>query len=214
MVRGESVPASVHSIFYFCFALLCFHFDFLKQVLHEKNKLQASHVFTHIPIEIKAAATVKYPWNWTEATPTHTSLPLHITILAIFERLMIKMESRKNVVLSGVEAELDRRCIGSQSHLDMEKILSWIASMHTKLLKKVDMCLHSSTTALQVPCFDAPGDCANEIFVNEEEESARKPLTIVPLNRSKKFHFFYLKGQVKRLMRMTLSSLTWVFVHL
>jgi hypothetical protein len=38
--------------------------------------------------------------------------------------------------------------------------------MHTELLKKVDMCLHSSTTALQVPCFDAPGNCVNEIFVN------------------------------------------------
>ena len=71
--------------------------------------------------------------------------------------------------------------------------------MHTKLLKKVDMCLHSSTTALQVPCFDAPGDSVNEIFVNEEEESAGKPLMIVTPNSSKKFHFFYSKGQVKRL---------------
>jgi hypothetical protein len=52
MVCGKSVPASVHRIFYFCFASLCFHFDFLKQVLHKKNKLQASHFFTHIPIEI------------------------------------------------------------------------------------------------------------------------------------------------------------------
>jgi hypothetical protein len=69
--------------------------------------------------------------------------------------------------------------------------------MHTKPLKKVDMCLHSLTTALQVPCFDAPGDRVNEIFVNEEKESAGKPLTIVPSNSSKKFHFFYSKGQVK-----------------
>jgi hypothetical protein len=72
--------------------------------------------------------------------------------------------------------------------------------MHTKLLKKVDMCLRNSTTALQgVPCFDAPGDCVNEIFVNEEEKSAGKPLMIVPSNSSKKFHFFYPEGQVKRL---------------
>ncbi len=35
--------------------------------------------------------------------------------------------------------------------------------------------------------------------MNEEEESAGKPLTIVPPNSSKKFHFFYLKGNVKRL---------------
>jgi hypothetical protein len=117
--------------FLLCFASLCFHFDFLKQVLHKKNKLQASHFFTHIPIEIKAKATVKYPWNWMEATPTHTDLPPHITILANFEQLMIEMEFTKNAILSGVEADLDRRCIGSQSHLDKEEILSWIASMHT-----------------------------------------------------------------------------------
>jgi hypothetical protein len=61
------------------------------------------------------------------------------------------------------------------------------------------MCLCSLTTALQVPCFDAPGDCMNEVFVNEEEESAVKPLTIVPSNSSKKFHFFFSKGQVERL---------------
>ncbi len=132
-----------------------------------------------------------------EATPTHTGLPPHITILENFEQLMIKMESTKNAILSGVEAELDRRRIGSQSHFDKEEILSWIASMHTELLKKVDMCLRSLTTALQGPCFDAPGN-VNEIFVNEEEESARKLLTIVLPNSSKKFHFFYLKGQVKR----------------
>jgi hypothetical protein len=39
----------------------------------------------------------------------------------------------------------------------------------------------------------------NEIFVNEDKESARKLLMIVPSNSSKKFYFFYLTGQVKRL---------------
>ncbi len=113
---------------------------------------------------------------------------------------MIEMESTKNAILSEVEAESDRRHIHSQIHFNKGKILSQIASMHTELLKKIDMCLHSSTTALQgVSCFDGPGDCAKEIFVNEEEESAGKPLLIVPSNSSKKFHFLYSKGQVKRL---------------
>ena len=39
----------------------------------------------------------------------------------------------------------------------------------------------------------------NEIIVSAEEETAGKILTIVPSNRSKKFHFFYSKGEVKRL---------------
>jgi hypothetical protein len=86
--------------------------------------LQASHSFTHIPVEIKAAATVKYPWNQTEVTLTHTDLPLHITILENFKQLMIKMESTKSAILSVVDAELGRRRIGSQSHFDKEEFLS------------------------------------------------------------------------------------------
>jgi hypothetical protein len=34
MVCGDRVPASVHHIFFFCFASLCFHFDYLSAVLH------------------------------------------------------------------------------------------------------------------------------------------------------------------------------------
>ena len=129
MVHGDTVPASVHHIFYFCFASICFHSDFLKEVLHEKNKLRASHFFTHIPVEMKAAATVKYPWNQTETTPTFTGLPPHITILANFQTLMVEMESTKDAILSGLIAELDRRRIGSQSHFDKEEILASMTTM-------------------------------------------------------------------------------------
>jgi hypothetical protein len=87
----------------------------LKEVLHEKNKLRASHFFTHIPVEMKAAATVKYPWNQTETTPTFTGLPPHITILANFQTLMVEMESTKDAILSGLIAELDRRRTGGAS---------------------------------------------------------------------------------------------------
>ncbi len=59
MVCGDHVSASVHCIFYFCFRLLCYHFDYLAQVLHQKNKLQASHFFNNIPNYAKDTATVK-----------------------------------------------------------------------------------------------------------------------------------------------------------
>jgi hypothetical protein len=143
MVCGQSVSTSVHRIFYFCFASLCFHFDFLTQVLHKKNKLQASHFFQHIPSNIQAAATVKYPWTKTEVTPTLTSLPPHITIMANFEQLRLEMEETKNAILSGVEAVLDKRHIGSQSYFVKEEIVSWMLLLHNKLLKKVDVCVCS-----------------------------------------------------------------------
>ena len=124
MVRGESVSASVHCIFYFCFASLCFHFDFLLQALHPKNKLQALHFFNHIPTYAKDAATVKYPWNKTEATPTLTGLSPHITNWENFEHLKIEMMASKDAILNGVEANLNKRCIGSQSHFNKKEIIS------------------------------------------------------------------------------------------
>ena len=158
MVCGQLISASVHRIFYFCFTSLCYHFDFLKQVIHNRNKLRASHFFTHIPIEIQAAATVTYPWSATDKTPTLTGIPPHVTIQANFERMMAEMESTKNAILAGVEAELDRRRIGSQAHINKEEILEAMTSMHTKMLKKVDLCVCDSSWALKqvVPCFDAP----------------------------------------------------------
>ena len=96
MVCGKSVSASVHHIFYFCFASLCFHFDFLSQALHPKNKLLALHFFNHIPTYAKDAATVEYHWNKTEAIPTLISLSPHITIQANFEQLKIEKPALKS----------------------------------------------------------------------------------------------------------------------
>ena len=58
------------------------------------------------------------------------------------------METTKNSILAGVEAELDRRRIGSQSHFDKQEILDAMLTMHTEVFKKVDLCVRSSTTAL------------------------------------------------------------------
>jgi hypothetical protein len=72
--------------------------------------------------------------NKTEATPTLICLPPQITILENFEQLMIEMEAPKNAILSGVEAELDKRHIGSQSYFDKEEILSWMILLYNKVL--------------------------------------------------------------------------------
>ena len=50
-------------------------------------------------------------------------LPPHITILANFEQLLkLEMMETRDKILSGVEAEIDRRCIGSQCCFDKEEI--------------------------------------------------------------------------------------------
>ena len=48
-----------------------------------------------------------------------------------------------------MEAELDRRRIGSQSHYDKEEILERMEALHNELLKRVDHCGRSSATALR-----------------------------------------------------------------
>jgi hypothetical protein len=45
-------------------------------------------------------------------------------------------------------------------------------------MKKVDVCVHSLAIALQNPPRD-DSDCFDEIFVNAEEKTASKSLTIV-----------------------------------
>jgi hypothetical protein len=73
-------------------------------------------------------------------------------------QLKIEMEETKNAILSGVEAELDKRHIDSQNHFDKEEIISQMLLLHNNLLKKVNVCVHSSVIALQNPPHD-DDDC-------------------------------------------------------
>ncbi len=161
--------------------------------------MRALHFFTHIPIKIQAAATVKYPWTSTEATPTLTGLPPHITILANFERKMVELESTKSAILAGVEVELDRRRIGSQRHFDKQEILDAMTKMHTEVLKKVDLWVRSSTTALQqvVPVFKAPTGDVPSFFVNDADDAVGQPLNIVQDGGRRKFQYFYSAGAIR-----------------
>jgi hypothetical protein len=74
-------PVTYSNCFIF-FALFCSHFGFLIQTLPKKNKLHASPFLTGIPNLAKERATVRFPWNRTDATPTFTGLPSHICIPA------------------------------------------------------------------------------------------------------------------------------------
>ena len=42
MVGGHGIQAEIFQMLYFCFASLCYHFDFLVKHLPKRNKLQAS----------------------------------------------------------------------------------------------------------------------------------------------------------------------------
>jgi hypothetical protein len=186
------------AFFYFCFASLCHHFDYLAKVLHPKNKLQALHFFNNIPNYARDAATVKYPWSKTAATPTFTGLSPHITILANFEQLKLEMKATRDTISTGIEAELDRRCIGSQSHFDKEEILARMDGLHNELLKKVDICGRSSSIALWN--VQVGNGISDEFLVSGDgEENFSRPLTIVEesASNSRRFQFFYSVGEIR-----------------
>jgi len=49
-VGGHGILGENFHMLYFCFASLCYHFDFLVQVLPQRNKLQASPFLLTFPI--------------------------------------------------------------------------------------------------------------------------------------------------------------------
>jgi len=85
-----------------------------------------------------------------------------------------------------------------QSHFDKEEIIERKLNLHNELLKKVDFCSQASANVVQNARFVGieDGSAFNDIFLTASEEVTDKSLTIVPSNRSKKFHFFYSQGEV------------------
>jgi hypothetical protein len=77
------------------------------------------------------------------------------------------MKATRDTILTRVEAELDKRPIGSQSHFDKEEILARMDELHNELLKKVDTCGQSSATALRNPVQVGDG-ISNEFLVSSD----------------------------------------------
>ena len=140
---------------------LCYHFDFLVEVLPKRNKLQASPFFTHIPNYAREAATVRFPWNKTASTPSFTGLPPHVSILAQIESLKVALEEAKDSIIGGVKADLDGRRLGSQSYFDKEEIIKKMGELHSELLRCVEVVGRRSATVLQA----GGNDAGHEVMV-------------------------------------------------
>ncbi len=142
-IRGENFHMP-----YFCFASLCYHFNFLLTVLPKRNKLQASPFFTHIPNYAKEAATVRMPWNKTANTPVFIGMPSHVSILTKIE---VALKMAMDAILNGVKEDLDGRRLGSESYFAKEEIVVEIKLMRADMTQRmVTIARSSSSSALQV----------------------------------------------------------------
>jgi hypothetical protein len=148
IVGGNSIAGEVCHLLYFCFASICFHFDYLVKVLPKQNKLQASPFFTNIPNYAKDAATVSFLWNKTASTPPFTGLPPHVSILAQIKGIKAAHESSKNEIFNGVKNDLDERRLGLQSYFDKEEIIAKMGELHSNLMKKIELVGRKASTAL------------------------------------------------------------------
>ena len=62
MVGGHSnISGEVFQLLYYCFASLCYHYNFLVGILPKRNKLQVSPFFTNLPNYARGAAAVRFP---------------------------------------------------------------------------------------------------------------------------------------------------------
>ena len=187
-VRGHYMTGDMYYLFYFCFASLCYHFEFLVQNLPQQSKLQASIFFNNITNYAKKSATVKFPWNKMAATPTFTGLLPHVCILAKLEGLKVELHWTKNQIIDGVKKDLDGRCLGSQSYFDKEEIIAKMGKLHNELLHKVEVVGRRSSTLQQGSIEDLPGIAVGMMESNANEIA--NALTIVDPDGGEWSQFF------------------------
>ena len=195
-VGGDNISGEVFQVLYYCFASLCYHFDFLVRITPRQSKLQATPFFTNIPNYAREAAVVKFPWNKTASTPSFTGLPPHVCILAQLEGLKAALESSKDDIIAGVKSDLDGRWLGSQSYFDKEEIIAKMGELHVKLMRKVEVVGRKSSTAIQAGYGDADFSGGDQFDVSTP--AATSAHTLVDPGSGKRFQIFYSAGIILR----------------
>jgi len=172
-VGGHGIQGENFQLLYFCFASLCYHFDYLVQVLPQRNKLQALPFFTHIPNYAREAVTVRIPRNKIANTPMFTGLPPHVSILTKIEELNEALKTATDAILDGVKEDLDGRRLGSEPYFAKEEIDAEIKLMRTDMTQKMETIARSSSScALQVPYVQQEGF---EVAVGGSGEDTQSP---------------------------------------
>jgi hypothetical protein len=191
-VGGNRVTADMHRVFYFCYASLCYHRDFLTKILHKRSKLQASPFYNSMPNYAKVAAVVKLPWTKTATTPVFTGLPPHVVLLAKCEELKLELKQAKEDIIAGVKEDLDNRRLGSQSYFDKEEIIGKMTEYHNEVLKRVDHVGYSGFAALREN--ELPNGSYDNIQIGgASEDGDLEGITMVEPDQ-RRFQFFYSAG--------------------
>ena len=114
------------------FAAICKHYQYLDSTLHPSSTFRESPFFKNVPLSIRNAAKIAYPWNKTDDTPSFTGIPPHVTILAQNEFIKKELLELKSIIPVSIGDELNQRGIGTT-----EFFTSRIENMIGNLRKEV-----------------------------------------------------------------------------
>ncbi len=187
LVNGSKVNSRVFLIFRMLFASLCFHSEFLKTALHQKNKLHASPLFNRIPRWIKLLAVVAYPWNCTEFTPVFTGIPPHVALLSKMEGLKEDFLKMKIELMNEFKEELDKRVNNGERHFDSKALMNKFETLEKTIVEKLNQKVKFVSTSN-----DPLLDC--DLMDHNHDVAADNTTICFEENEKVKFNLFFTKG--------------------
>jgi hypothetical protein len=107
-VGGGNLSGEIFQVLYFCFASLCYHFDYLVGITPRRSKLQASPFFTNIPNYAREAAVDKFHGPRLHRHPPSPACHLTFVFLHNWKSSRQRLRSRRTRLLLGLRVILTR----------------------------------------------------------------------------------------------------------
>ena len=116
IVGGRELTAKILYMTRFLFANICYHYDYLFETCHPRNRLLNEPLLCHCPAELRQLAVVKCPWESTQDTPKISGIPPHVMMMSDLRRLESKLDSVSDRLMDRMVHELNERDIGGGMH--------------------------------------------------------------------------------------------------
>ena len=122
--NANEMQPHVFELIRYLFAALCFHFDFLEEILPKESKLRASPLYNAISnFEFRTEAKIAYPWAATEYTPQQSGIPPHSMLLVEIEKLKKALSEQTTTIINSLKEELDNRSVGGTEYRTNEILM-------------------------------------------------------------------------------------------
>ncbi|KAL7538978.1 hypothetical protein ACHAWF_006258 [Thalassiosira exigua] len=147
---SSNFPPNAWRLAKYCFASICYSYEYLSEMLHNACPLRNAAVFRDIPEDIVKLAQVRYSWDSTEDTPKLTGIPPHVVQLAKLEGLERKLATVKDDIISHMKSEMESRGFSS-TQFKTSEITDAIADIADKVVKELldrtDICKRAAADA-------------------------------------------------------------------